>query len=37
VNLKHELESKFFDPLILFGENGLAFEDVNPDESQAGE
>lgn len=26
-NLKHEIESKFFDPLIYFGENGLVFED----------
>ena len=24
-NLKHEIESKFFDPLIYFGENGLSF------------
>lgn len=36
-NLRHELESKFFDPLILFGENGLAFEEENPDESKAGD
>ena len=31
-NLKHEIESRFFDPLILFGESGLVFEDdVNGD------
>lgn len=35
-NLKHEIESKFFDPLILFGESGLVFEDAN-DENQVGE
>ena len=27
-NLKHEIESKFFDPLILFGESGLVFEET---------
>jgi hypothetical protein len=37
INLKNELESKFFDPLILFGENGLAFEEENPDDNKAGE
>jgi hypothetical protein len=26
-NLKHEIESRFFDPLILFGESGLVFEE----------
>ena len=35
-NLKHEIESRFFDPLILFGESGLVFEDAN-DESHSGE
>lgn len=25
-NLKQEIEQKFFDPLILFGENGTVFE-----------
>ena len=34
-NLKHEIESKFFDPLIYFGENGLTFEDDT--EGAAGE
>lgn len=34
-NLKYEIEQKFFDPLIYFGESGLVFEDVNED--QAGE
>lgn len=37
INLKHELESKFFDPLILFGENGLAFDEDTTDESKKGE
>ena len=27
-NLKHEIESRFFDPLILFGESGLVFEEI---------
>jgi len=27
-NLKHEIESRFYDPLILFGESGLVFEDI---------
>jgi len=27
-NLKHEIESRFFDPLILFGESGLVFEQI---------
>jgi len=35
-NLKHEIESKFFDPLILFGENGLVFEEEPTDDSNAG-
>ena len=26
-NLKYEIESKFFDPLIFFGESGLVYED----------
>ena len=26
-NLKHEIESRFYDPLILFGESGLVFEE----------
>jgi len=29
-NLKHEIESRFFDPLILFGESGLVFEEISP-------
>ena len=36
-NLKHEIEQKFFDPLILFGESGLVFEDVQNEESRAGD
>jgi hypothetical protein len=35
-NLKQEIESKFFDPLILFGENGLVY-DVETDEDQTGD
>jgi hypothetical protein len=31
-NLKHEIEAKFFDPLILFGESGLVFEDKTEEE-----
>lgn len=34
-NLKHEIESKYFDPLILFGESGLVFEDTS--ESKVGD
>ena len=26
-NLKHEIESRFYDPLIFFGESGLVFEE----------
>ncbi len=36
VNLKQELEQKYFDPLIYFGESGLVFEDAN-EENQRGE
>lgn len=36
-NLKHEIESKFFDPLILFGESGLVFEDMGDESSKFGE
>ena len=32
-NLKHEIEAKFFDPLILFGESGLVFEEATPEET----
>ena len=32
-NLKHEIESKFFDPLILFGESGLVFEEDNGEDT----
>jgi hypothetical protein len=35
-NLKHEIESRFFDPLILFGESGLVFEDVNEESGGIG-
>lgn len=31
-NLKHEIESRFFDPLILFGESGLVYEDDDEDD-----
>ena len=34
-NLKHEIESRFYDPLILFGESGLVFEEE--DQTQGGE
>jgi hypothetical protein len=34
-NLKHEIESRFYDPLILFGESGLVFEEE--DAGQNGE
>ena len=36
-NLKHEIESRFFDPLILFGESGLVFDDNQTDEEKAGD
>jgi len=36
-NLKHEIESKFFDPLILFGESGLVFEEMGEEGSKFGE
>ena len=32
-NLKYEIESKFFDPLIFFGENGLLYEEVAEDQN----
>ena len=35
-NLKHEIEAKFFDALILFGESGLVCEEAT-DEERAGE
>jgi len=35
--LKHEIESKYFDPLIFFGENGSLFEDSRPADQTAGE
>jgi WASH complex subunit 7 len=37
INLKHEIESKYFDPLIYFGENGSLFEDERPLDQTAGE
>ena len=37
INLKHEIEQKFFDPLIFFGENGSNFADERPEEERAGE
>lgn len=36
-NLTHEIETRFFDPLIYFGENGSLLEDMRPMEEQAGE
>ena len=36
-NLKHEIESRFYDPLILFGESGLVFEEDEDDAKRAGE
>lgn len=32
-NLKHEIESRFYDPLILFGESGLVFENEDDEEA----
>ena len=36
-NLTHEIETRFFDPLIYFGENGGLDEDTRPLDEQAGE
>ena len=36
-NLKHEIESRFFDPLILFGESGLVFEDIDDETGGIGD
>ena len=36
-NLTHEIETRFFDPLIYFGENGSLLDDPRPLEEQAGE
>jgi hypothetical protein len=36
-NLKFEIESKYFDPLILFGESGLVFEEMGNEEDMIGE
>ena len=36
-NLKHEIESRFFDPLILFGESGFVFEEEGDDAEKAGD
>ena len=38
-NLKHEIEQRFFDPLILFGESGLMHEEEHDedDESKLGD
>lgn len=35
--MTHEIENKYFDPLIYFGENGSNFADTRPEEEQAGE
>ena len=37
INLTHEIENKYFDPLIYFGESGSNFADERPEEEQAGE
>jgi len=36
VNIKNEIEQKFFDPLIYFGENGSLFVEEKPEEETAG-
>ena len=36
INLKNEIEQKYFDPLIYFGESGLLFEEEKPEEETAG-
>jgi hypothetical protein len=36
INIKHEIEQKFFDPLIYFGESGSLYEDDRPPEETAG-
>lgn len=36
VNIRHEIEEKFFDPLIYFGESGFLQEPDIPDEDYAG-
>ena len=36
-NLKHEIESRFFDPLILFGESGAVFDDIKDEQERFGE
>lgn len=36
VNIRHEIEQKFFDPLIYFGESGLLYEEDLPEEELAG-
>ena len=33
-NLKNEIESRFFDPLILFGETGLVFEEDQDEDDE---
>ena len=35
--MTHEIETRFFDPLIFFGENGSLLDDPRPPEEQAGE
>ena len=37
INLTNEIETKYFDPLIYFGENGSLEGDTRPLEEQAGE
>lgn len=36
INLKHEIEQKYFDPLIYFGESGSVYEPEMTDEEYAG-
>ena len=36
INIKNEIEKKFFDPLIYFGENGSLFVEEKPEEETAG-
>ena len=37
INLTHEIETKYFDPLVFFGENGSLFADSRPEHERAGE
>lgn len=37
INMKHEIESKFYDPLIFFGESGSIYEVDKPEDEIAGD